>query len=137
MLYKREKLEFEKYENQTHGEIYYKKLKYARVLWLGGFVKTTLSSALIGAGTVLFINGLSNTPTMLFADHEFQELIGLTSIVAGIIIVFIIDKYREKYKKKELNFIHEEIHIEANKIANEKIMEAMKNIRENSANKGD
>ena len=45
-------------------DIIYDAIGYETILWLGGFVKTTLSAAFIGTGTTLFLSGICNYPCL-------------------------------------------------------------------------
>lgn len=101
-------------------------IPYRRIVWMTGFVKTTLSTALITTGVTLIFSCLTDHPFF----HEWNEvglILGIIAIIGAISIIYSIDKWKENKKKEELDTIQEY----ANEIAQEKILEAMKNF-ENS-----
>lgn len=86
----------------------YDAIEYERILWLGGFVKTTLSASFIGTGTTLLLSGLCNYP--FFLENPFlNSIIGLTGIIVGVLIVILIDLDRKRYKKKEIEYYATEL----------------------------
>ena len=92
---------------QTVDNIY-DKIEYERILWIGGFVKTTLSASFIGTGTTLLLSGLCNYP--FFLENPFlNSIIGLAGIVVGVLIVILIDLDRKRYKKKEIEYYATEL----------------------------
>ena len=89
-------------------DIIYDAIGYETILWLGGFVKTTLSAAFIGTGTTLFLSGICNYP--FFLENPFlNSVIGLGGIIVGVLIVILIDLDRKRYKKKEIEFYATEL----------------------------
>lgn len=98
-------------------------IPYRRTVWMTGFLKTTLSASLISTGVVLLFNSITNHP--LFDGYkEAGIIVGITCIVLAILIVTIIDKWKEQKKKEELEIIDKR----AAEIAEEKILEAMKEL---------
>lgn len=86
----------------------YDKIEYERILWIGGFVKTTLSASFIGTGTTLLLSGLCNYP--FFLENPFlNSIIGLAGIFVGVLIVILIDLDRKRYKKKEIEYYATEL----------------------------
>lgn len=86
----------------------YDKIEYERILWIGGFVKTTLSASFIGTGTTLLLSGLCNYP--FFLENPFlNSIIGLAGIIVGVLIVILIDLDRKRYKKKEIEYYATEL----------------------------
>lgn len=86
----------------------YDRIEYEKILWLGGFVKTTLSASFIGTGTTLLLSGLCNYP--FFLENPFlNSIIGLAGIIVGIVIVILIDLDRKRYKKKEIEYYATEL----------------------------
>ena len=79
----------------------YDAIGYERILWIGGFVKTTLSASLIGCGTTLFLSGICNHPFIL-SNPFLDTIVGLGGITVGVVIVILIDLDRKRYKKKEI-----------------------------------
>lgn len=114
-------------ESISPGEELYDKINYERILWVGGFIKTTSSAALISMGITLILTTLNKPP---FVPIQYGGIIvGILSIIAGIIVVYGIDLYRKKYKKKELEIICEEIDKKAEKIAKAKVLEELEKIK--------
>ena len=86
----------------------YDAIGYETILWIGGFVKTTLSASFIGTGTTLLLSGLCNYP--FFLENPFlNSVIGLAGIIVGIVIVIIIDLDRKRYKKREIEYYATEL----------------------------
>ena len=103
------------------------KIPYRRTVWVTGFIKTTLSSSLIATGVVLLFNGITNHP-LFHGWDEIAIVIGAFMILLAILIVIIIDKWKDQKKKEELETINEHIDERAIEIAEEKILEAMENL---------
>nr|WP_295605820.1 hypothetical protein [uncultured Methanobrevibacter sp.] len=87
-------------------EEFYDEIEYESILWLGGFVKTTLSAALIGSGASVLLSGLCNHPFLL-QNPFYNSIVGLMSLIIGVIIVYLIDVERRNYKKKEIQVYQE------------------------------
>lgn len=105
----RKRREYGKQEitKETVDQIY-DAIHYEKILWLGGFVKTTLSASFIGTGTTLLLSGLCNYP--FFLENPFlNSIIGLAGIVVGVLIVILIDLDRKRYKKKEIEYYATEL----------------------------
>ena len=82
------------------GSKIYKDNNYKEILWLCGFVKTSLSNALFVIGITLIFNGLSNHPH--FKGNPSNSIIfGFVSFILGLIVIYLIDKKRETLKKIE------------------------------------
>lgn len=103
------------------------KIPYQRTVWVTGFLKTTLSSSLIATGVVLLFNGITNHP-LFHGWNEISIIIGALMIMLAIIIVVIIDNWKETKKKEELDIINKHIDERAIKIAEDKILDAMENL---------
>lgn len=97
-------------------------IAWRRTIWTYGFVKTTLSGALISTGVVLIFNGITNHP-MFQGVNEIAIVSGFVAIILALIVIFSIDKYKEKTKKEELEAIDKQIDERAKKIAEEKVLE--------------
>lgn len=93
--------------NDTVDKIY-DAIQYERILWLGGFVKTTLSASFIGTGTTLFLSGICNHPVIL-QNPVLDIFVGLFGILIGVVIVILIDIDRKKYKKREIEYYATEL----------------------------
>lgn len=94
-----------------------------------GFLKTTISTSLISTGVVLLFNGITEHP--LFNEwNEIAIIVGAIMILLAIIVVVLIDQWKDKKKKEELDIINKHIDERAIEIAEEKILEAMNNIKE-------
>ncbi len=100
------------------------KIPYRRVVWVTGFLKTTLSSSLIATGVVLLFNGITNHP-LFGASNEISIIVGVLMILLAICIVTLIDMYKDQKKKEELETIGEYIDERAMEIAEDKIRKAM------------
>ena len=107
------------------------KIPYRRTVWVTGFLKTTLSSSLIATGVVLLFNGITNHP-MFHGWNEISIITGILMIILAIIIVVVIDNWKDQKKKEELEIINEHIDERAIEIAEEKILEAMKNLEKSN-----
>lgn len=95
-------------------------IPYRRTVWLTGFVKTTLSGALISTGVVLIFNGITNHP-MFKGFNEIAIVVGFIALICAILVIISIDKIFEKRKKEELDEIDKQIDRRAEEIANELI----------------
>lgn len=109
--------------NEEVEEIY-KRLKYNQILWVGGFVKTTLSSALIGGGVTFFLTGINNH-ILLGGSPIYQANIGIVAIILGVFIVYVIDLEKKYYKKTEIqeynNILQEQAHKIATKLVEQEL----------------
>ena len=92
-----------------------------------GFLKTTISTSLISTGVVLLFNGITEHP-LFNTWNEIAIIVGLFMILISVIVVVLIDQWKETKKKEELETINEHIEERAIEIAEEKILEAMKNL---------
>lgn len=100
------------------------KIPYRRTVWVTGFLKTTLTTSLISTGVVLLFNGITEHP--LFNQwNEIAIIVGFGMIILAILTVIIIDQWKDKKKKEELEIINEHIDERAMEIAEEKIRKAM------------
>lgn len=95
-IFNQKKIKFSK-----EVEEFYDEIKYENILWLGGFIKTTVSAALIGSGASVLLSGVCNHPFLL-QNPFYNSIVGLISFILGVIIVYIIDKEKRDYKKKEI-----------------------------------
>lgn len=111
----------------------YDSIQYERILWIGGFVKTTLSASFIGTGTTLLLSGLCNYP--FFLENPFlNSIIGLGGIIVGIIIVILIDLDRKRYKKKEIEYYATELQKLSVDIASQMIKHDIEELHEEITN---
>ena len=111
----------------------YNAIDYETILWLGGFVKTTLSASFIGTGTTLLLSGLCNYP--FFLENPFlNSIIGLGGIIVGIVIVILIDLDRKKYKKREIEFYANELQKLSVDIASQMIKHDIEELHEEISN---
>ena len=105
----------------------HEKIPYRKTVWVTGFLKTTITNSLIATGVVLLFNGITEHP--LFNEwNEIAIIVGALMILLAIIIVVAIDQWKDQKKKEELETINEHIDERAIEIAEEKILEAMKNL---------
>ena len=102
-------------------------IPWRRTIWTYGFVKTTLSGALISTGVVLIFNGITNHP-LFDGINEIAIITGFIAIILAIIVITSIDKYKEKTKKEELEAIDKQIDDRAREIAEEKVLEYLDKI---------
>lgn len=105
------------------------KIPYRRTVWVTGFLKTTISSSLIATGILFLFTGITNHP-LFNGWHEISIIVGAIMIILAIGIVILIDQWKDKKKKEELEIINEHIDERAMEIAEEKILEAMKNLEQ-------
>lgn len=111
----------------------YDAIQYDRILWIGGFVKTTLSASFIGTGTTLLLSGLCNYP--FFLENPFlNSVIGLAGIVVGVLIVILIDLDRKRYKKKEIEYYATELQKLSVDIASQMIKHDIEELHEEISN---
>ncbi len=98
-------------QNTKHfqkGSKIYNENNYGQILWLCGFVKTSLSNALFVIGVTLFFNGLTNAPA--FRGWEWSAMLfGIASFILGLVVIYMIDKRRETLKKEEYGRRDEDI----------------------------
>ena len=100
------------------------KVPYRRTVWVTGFLKTTITTSLISTGVVLLFNGITEHP--LFDQwNEIAIVVGFSMIILAILTVILIDQWKDKKKKEELEIINEHIDERAMEIAEEKIQKAM------------
>lgn len=103
------------------------KIPYRRTVWVTGFLKTTITTSLISTGVVLLFNGITNHP--LFNEwNEIAIVVGSLMILIAIIVVVLIDQWKDQRKKEELETINLHIDERAAEIAEEKILNAMENL---------
>lgn len=111
----------------------YDGIQYEKILWLFGFVKTTLSASFIGTGTTLLLSGLCNYP--FFLENPFlNSIIGLGGIIVGIVIVILIDLDRKRYKKKEIEYYATELQKLSVDIASQMIKHDIEELHEEISN---
>ena len=104
-------------------------IPYRRTVWISGFLKTTISSALISTGVVLIFNSLTNHP-MFEGFYEAGLVIGISAIILAILIIVSIDKYKEGKKKEELETIESYIDRKAEEIANMKVLRNLEKLED-------
>lgn len=97
-------------------------IPYRKTVWVTGFLKTTLSSALISTGVVLILNGIAEHPLLDSKWTELDIVVGLIAIVFAIVIVILIDNWKENKKKEELESIQALIDSKAQDIATNKVI---------------
>ena len=102
-------------------------IPWKRTIWTYGFVKTTLSGSLISTGVVLIFNGVTEHP-LFDGFNEIAIICGISAIIFAVIVITSIDKYKEKTKKEELDAIDRQIDDRARHIAEEKVLEFLKEI---------
>lgn len=102
-------------------------IPWRRTIWTYGFVKTTLSGALISTGVVLIFNGITDHP-LFDGINEISIIIGILAIILAIVVITSIDRYKEKTKKEELEAIDKQIDDRAREIAEEKVLEYLDKI---------
>lgn len=102
-------------------------IPWKRTIWTYGFVKTTLSGALISTGVVLIFNGITEHP-LFDGISEIAIIAGIFAIILAILVITSIDKYKEKTKKEELEAIDKQIDDKARLIAEEKVLEYLNKI---------
>lgn len=98
------------------------KIPWRRAIWTYGFIKTTLSGALISTGVVLIFNGITEHP-MFTGFNEIAIIVGFVAIICAIAVIVSIDRYKEKMKKEELDTIDKQINEVAMDIAEKKVLE--------------
>ena len=104
-------------------------IPWKRTIWTYGFVKTTLSGALISTGVVLIFNGITAHPVFVSSDRV-ELVAGFIAVILAIVIITSIDKFKEKTKKEELEAIDKQIDDRAREIAEEKVLEYLDLIQE-------
>ncbi len=104
-------------------------IPWRRTIWTYGFVKTTLSGSLISTGVVLIFNGVTNHP-LFNGFNEIAIICGFIAIIFAIIVITSIDRYKEKTKREELEAIDKQIDDRARQIAEEKVLEYLKEIED-------
>lgn len=102
-------------------------IPYKKTVWITGFLKTTLSSALISTGVVLILNGIAEHPLLSSKWTELDILVGFIAIFA-IVIIILIDSWKERKKKEELESIQALIDNKAEDIATKKVISKLKEL---------
>ena len=102
-------------------------IPWRKTIWTYGFVKTTLSGALISSGVVLIFNGITNHPLFNGWD-EVAIVVGFFAIILAIVVITSIDRYKEQTKREELEAIDKQIDDKARAIAEEKVLEYLEKI---------
>ena len=102
-------------------------IPWKRTIWTYGFVKTTLSGSLISTGVVLIFNGVTEHP-LFDGFNEIAIICGSIAIILAILVITSIDRYKEKTKREELEAIDKQIEEKAKRIAEEKVLEYLKEI---------
>ena len=105
------------------------RIPYHKPVWVGGFVKTTLSGALISTGVVLIFNGITEHP-LFRGFNEIAIVCGFLALFIAIGVIISIDKYIEKSKKEELEEIDKQIDERAKHIAEEKVLEYLNRLED-------
>lgn len=113
--------------NQMTSKSLTEKIPYRRTVWVTGFLKTAISSSLISTGVVLIFNGITEHP-LFTGFNEIAIISGFIALIIAILVIVIIDNWKDQKKKEELETINEHIDERAIEIAEEKILEAMKNL---------
>lgn len=103
-------------------------IPYKKTVWITGFLKTTLSSALISTGVVLILNGIAEHPLLSSKWTELDILVGFIAIVFAIVIIILIDSWKERKKKEELESIQALIDNKAEDIATKKVISKLKEL---------
>ena len=75
-------------------------IPYKQTVWVTGFVKTTLSGALISTGVVLIFNGITEHP-LFNGFNEVAIVVGFIALILAIVVIASIDKWFEKRRKEE------------------------------------
>ena len=102
---------------------------YHKLFWIKNYLKTVLTSTLISSGVGLIITGeLTRMKNRGWSSTELQ--LGVLCIIAAAIGTYIIDKYLSKKEKEKEAIIEEHINEKAQEIAENKILNAMKNLEE-------
>ncbi len=117
--------------NQMTSKSLTEKIPYRRTVWVTGFLKTAISSSLISTGVVLIFNGITEHP-LFTGFNEIAIISGFTALIIAILVIVIIDNWKDQKKKEELETINEHIDERAIEIAEEKILEAMKNLEKSN-----
>lgn len=103
------------------------RIPYRKVIWVFGFAKTVSSTTLITLGIGLLLDGISNH--LRWRGYNQVELvIGILALIIGVIIIILIDLWKTRQKKEELETIEKR----AEEIAEKKILEAMENLENNN-----
>ena len=104
-------------------------IPYRRTVWVTGFLKTTVSSAMITTGVVLLFDSITDHP--YFKDwNEIGIVLGTASIIIACIYIAMIDKWKEDRKKEELDTIEDYINMKAEEIANMKVLRKLEELED-------
>ena len=107
----------------------YEIIPYRRTVWITGFLKTTVSSAMITTGVVILFNSITEHPYFMEWD-EIGIVLGITSITIACIYIAMIDRWKERRKKEELDTIEDYINLKAEEIANMKVLRKLEELEE-------
>lgn len=104
-------------------------IPYRSTVWITGFLKTTLSSAMITTGVVLLLDSITEHPHF----HEWNEIgivLGISSITMACIYIAMIDRWKEGRKREELDTIEAYINMKAEEIANMKVLRKLEELED-------
>ena len=73
-------------------------IPYRRTVWITGFLKTTISSAMITTGVVLLLDSITEHPYFMEWD-EIGIVLGSASSIMGCLYIAMIDRWKENRKK--------------------------------------
>ena len=107
----------------------YEIIPYRRTVWITGFLKTTVSSAMITTGVVILFNSITEHPYFMEWD-EIGIVLGITSITIACVYIAMIDRWKERRKKEELDTIEDYINLKAEEIANMKVLRKLEELEE-------
>ena len=108
-------------------------IPYRKVIWIFGFTKTIISTTLLTTGIALIIDGFSNH--LRWQGYNQTELnVGVFCIVLGVSIIALIDSWKQKQKRIELDTIDNKMDEKVNQlakiIAEEKVLQYLKEIKD-------
>lgn len=96
-------------------------IPYRKAIWTFGFLKTTISGALISTGVVFIFNGITNH-SLFKGFEEIAIITGICSLTIAILVIVSIDRFKEKSKKEELDAIDKQIDERAAEIAEQLVI---------------
>ena len=104
-------------------------IPYRRTVWITGFLKTTVSSAMITTGVVLLLDSITEHPYFM-EWNEIGIVLGSASIIMACIYIAMIDRWKENRKKEELDTIEDYINQKAEEIANMKVLRKLEELED-------
>lgn len=104
-------------------------LPWRKGIWVFGCLKSTLSSAFMSIGIAVIITGLNKNPITIHGQ-QLPITTGILFILAAMLVIVIIDRWKEKQKEEELDIIDGQIYAMSHLIAEELVQKELNKIKD-------